>query len=358
MSIRSIRKNALDGLRNRGHAGEILASDVSLKSGLKNAAYLFGMGVIGGTAGCKKEPPAGPVMRAVEVANAYPTAEWTRLNGGQDYFLVVEYDAGNGDVDAYKCRGTKKAVENAALRLQRGDRVTFVEQDGECSLDTMSIDAYPLGEIPFGRDLVVKRYEIDKMRDFNDPSQVNRPIATLVVEFGEGNVQQEYVINIFGQTEREAERTVRHLQQYGVLRINEQKAGRRGSRGPKVTIEPTERGPELNVPAYRLNWSDLYPYTVTVPDPRREGSITPSGVDEPWKNKKPKPRRPAKASGKKPSKGLITDPVKELAVEAFRRSRDNSILLEDSVMPPIRELQNDSLLDTVRKLKKHKKKHN
>ncbi len=257
---------------------------------------LLGYALFGG---CKGKQPEPVTPATIEATNDYVTQGYVSTSGlPQDYLAVETRDGDKTKTYKFKAASGEQA-KGASERIHAGDRLTFMPGADATGI---TIEPYPGGEIPFGRDLVVKNYEIDYQRNFRNPSKVDTPIATVLAEFAGTGIKERYILVITGQTEEAVEQTVRHLQRYDVLRINEQDEaflGRRGERGDRVQLMPTERGPELRVPWYRLNWSDRYQFNVDGHVLRAVGQIRPDKIDRPWE---PKPAPADSAAAAQPAK--------------------------------------------------------
>lgn len=142
----------------------------------------------------------------------------------------------------------------------------------------------PYGEIPYDRNLQVKKYSIDNLRDVHT-LKTGDVIATLDVKYENAKTgdSEEHKIELTRETQDDARILANNLSRYPVVRIPPADYDPRGSMTDIIRVVPTEYGLIIRMPASALRFRDFEEYTVNTKHPdKSNGTIDNSGVHRPW----------------------------------------------------------------------------
>ena len=153
------------------------------------------------------------------------------------------------------------------------------------------VSQHPFGEIPYGRNLRVNRYNLNLLKDIHT-LDVKDPIATLDTTFSRAYPDAtadrspdsiNYIISIVGESEDDVNRVANNLSRYNIVTIVPPFDDGRGLRTDAVRVVPSENGHIYQVPASSLRFSRLETYPLKGDRQNTfEGTIEPDGVHRPW----------------------------------------------------------------------------
>src|SRR3989338_4652877 len=153
------------------------------------------------------------------------------------------------------------------------------------------VSQHPFGEIPYGRNLRVNRYNLNLLKDIHT-LDVKDPIATLDTTFSRAYPDAtadrssdsiNYIITIVGESEDDVNRVANNLSRYNIVMIVPPFDDGRGLRTDAVRVIPSENGHIYQVPASSLRFSRLETYPLKGDRQNTfEGTIEPDGVHRPW----------------------------------------------------------------------------